>query len=301
MTTTRRLLYVALTRARDLLVVTGPEAEGEGEWPRLRDALLRESPFRVTVARPGEGLSALPVRAGWEPVATESPEGSEPAGVTEAPRRRLALTSNALQDIDFAWCPRRFHARHELRLSEQAPSVGDVYRGGGDRPEGALATATLDALVRTPDAGFSRGPARCWAYRRRAPRPEIAKTLVQRFAESEVGAAIADMPAAVMGRGLPYALALPRGRPRRRGDRHDGPRAARRGARGAAGWWCCAMLFPPKSARDHEGTLDAEALPRAPPATRSPSGSRRAARRGGGSRGGAVAGRAPLASGTCAR
>ncbi len=215
----RRLLYVALTRARDLLVVTGPEEDGEGEWPLLRDALRREAPSRVRVAAPGDVLPPVPVRARAEALGPAIPIAEVeaavepvvaaavgPGGVSEAvrPRRRLALAGEALQD--FGWCPRRFHARHELGLREHGAAASEAL-AGAEIVRRVLAVVDLAALAREPEAAFARACAAAGA-RALGASADAAALAVRRFADSAVGAAVAADPTVVMARGLAYAVAL---------------------------------------------------------------------------------------------
>ena len=202
----RRLLYVALTRARDLLVVTGPDGEGEGAWPVLRSAMLREAPFRVRVIRAGESGATVPVRARAE---VSDDDVARPVVVQpepEAPpvRRHLALASDALQD--FAWCPRRFQALHELGLREHT-GAGWAQATGADLARRTLAERPPAELVDDPARSFH---AWCAAHGERplGAAADVALALVKRFAALPLARALANDPSKVLGRALPWATRL---------------------------------------------------------------------------------------------
>ena len=205
----RRLLYVALTRARDLLVVTGPDGDGEGEWSVLRNALLAEAPFRVRVLPPGDAGSPVPVRARAEAADDDAARPAAPPTerAPKAPRRHLALASDALQD--FAWCARRFHALHDLGLREHTGAWWE-QSAGGDLARRALAHAPLAMLERAPDRTLT---AYCAAHGERATGAvaDAARALLRRFAATPLARALADDASLVMGRSLPWALRLDEG------------------------------------------------------------------------------------------
>ena len=200
----RRLLYVALTRARDLLVVAGPEEGGEGEWPVLRDALRREAPFRVRVLD-GEGDGAgVAVRARVEAGDEDPAAAPEPAAAPVAGKRRVSLACIAAQD--FAWCPRRFHALHDLGLRENAV--------GADASEGALrlfrevvAQTAPGRLVDAPDEAFARVCAALGA-RATGAEAEAARAMCRRLARTELLRRLAEDPSRLLGAMVPYATRL---------------------------------------------------------------------------------------------
>ncbi len=204
----RRLLYVALTRARDLLVVSGPDGDVEGPWPVLRAALRAEAPFRVRVIEPGAAAPSLPVRARTEAAEDENVVAEE-ARADEAapPRRRLALASATVQDV--AWCARRFHVLHDLGLREhtgawsEAAAAGDVVRR-------VLAQTAVDAVVSDPDGALA-GAAAAAGEQREGAVAEAARAALRRFAHSPLGRALAEDPARLLGASLPWAARLTEG------------------------------------------------------------------------------------------
>lgn len=133
----RRLLYVALTRARDLAIVSGPAHEGDGEWRTLSSALMKLAPAHVRVIKPGLDGPSIGVRATVASahtahmtleVATELPVQPQ------RPRpRKLAVHAEALNE--FARCPRRYAFRYELGAPEE-------------RSPGAPARSRVESLVR---------------------------------------------------------------------------------------------------------------------------------------------------------
>ncbi len=189
----RRLLYVALTRARDLAIVSGPVGEGDGDWRTLCPALLRLAPHAVRVIKPGLDGPAIPVRAtrasADDPSLAEStdapdepgPDSADPSlGAQDAPRenppriapRALSVNADALGE--FARCPRRFLHRYELGLPEDdGPAlprrqrmealVRALVRHGLPCPaghEGAVVSAALASEPEEDDA-VRAAAARC--------------------------------------------------------------------------------------------------------------------------------------------
>ncbi|MEZ4407570.1 MAG: UvrD-helicase domain-containing protein [Polyangiales bacterium] len=202
----RRLLYVALTRARDLLVVSGPDGNGEGEWNLLRGALLRDGPFRVRVTHAAD-VSATPpvtVRARRDDEGAERDEAAVPEAPTP-PRRRLAIAAPALQDL--AWCRRRFHALHDLGLREHGGAGGDH----GDAlalARAALTALPLDRVVSAPEASVARLRA-AGVGASGAASIDLAAAMLKRYAKTALAESLAAHPEWVLGRAVPWALSLP--------------------------------------------------------------------------------------------
>ncbi len=198
----RRMLYVALTRARDLLVVSGPAEGGEGDWGRLREALKGEAPFRVRVWSPGEEGDAVAVRARKEP--EDDDAGPKPAEVVASMggRRRLALLGGAMQDL--AWCSRRFHARHELGLREHGATQG-VSEEAGALARRVLLTLPWGRVVRDPEEALRRV---CAAGGLHASGVGAAGALsmLKRFAKTELARAVAADESLVVGKLVPWGL-----------------------------------------------------------------------------------------------
>lgn len=136
-----RLFYVATTRARDLLVLSGDAGKG---WRREVDGLLAEDPDALALLRPSPSAdSSLPGEAPPPMTQTSAlalpsnspPLSARPSNTAAAPLSTRALAAAALslrpptvaarlivapvtELADFAECPRRYQLRHELGLSE---------------------------------------------------------------------------------------------------------------------------------------------------------------------------------------
>jgi ATP-dependent helicase/nuclease subunit A len=132
----RRLLYVALTRARDLAIVSGPASEGDGEWRTLSTALMRLAPTNVRVIKPGLDGPSIGVRAGTAAGVTQGAlaVAAEPPSQPER-RRSASLAIHAEALTEFSRCPRRYAFRYELGAVEQ-------------RAPGAPARQRVEDLVR---------------------------------------------------------------------------------------------------------------------------------------------------------
>ncbi len=143
----RRLLYVALTRARDLLVVTGPDGDGDGSWSVLRNALRAESPWRVRVIEPAAAGPSVAVRARTESVDDDlAPEREARARRPWSPRGGGSRwPPSTVQDV--AWCARRFHVLHDLGLREHTGAWSEAA---------AAREVVRRVLAQTPD-GRARG------------------------------------------------------------------------------------------------------------------------------------------------
>lgn len=199
----RRMLYVALTRARDLLVVSGPAQEGDGDWARLRSALRGEAPFRVRVWEPGEDGHAVAVRARKEPDDADARPDEALAGDERAPRR-LALLGGAVQDL--AWCGRRFHARHELGLREHGATHG-VSEGAGALARRVLVEVPWSRVVDDPEEAL-RAVGAASGVHASGVGASGALAMLRRFAKTAVARAVAADGGAslLLGRAVPWGL-----------------------------------------------------------------------------------------------
>ncbi len=197
----RRMLYVALTRARDLLVVSGPTEGGEGDWGRLRAALQGEAPFRVRVWASGEEGDAVAVRARKEAdddTAARTPEAVMPSGG----RRRLALLGGAVQDL--AWCARRFHARHELGLREHGATHG-VAEEAGALARRVLLMLPWARVVHDPEEALRRVCAAAGLHASGVGGVG-ALAMLKRFAKTDLSRAVAADEGLVVGKRVPWGL-----------------------------------------------------------------------------------------------
>jgi ATP-dependent helicase/nuclease subunit A len=138
----RRLLYVALTRARDHLVLSGEASRGRaGGWrahveeaAAARPELVR----RVPVAEAGTFAAGPPVAGEPPPVPAAQPPVTAPplASPASVPAIRIAVTELA----EYARCPRRHRFTRVLGLAE--PALGGASAPGDD-PGRATARGTL--------------------------------------------------------------------------------------------------------------------------------------------------------------
>jgi ATP-dependent helicase/nuclease subunit A len=147
----RRLLYVALTRARDLLVLSG---EGnKSTWRGLvgaalagREDLRREVTYEAVRAAGegfGVGVKAVEAAPAGGAVAAAPPRL---AGPPPLPAVRMAVTALA----EFARCPRRHLLGRVLGLEEPRPPSA----APADDPARATARGTLaHAMLSEPDLG----------------------------------------------------------------------------------------------------------------------------------------------------
>jgi ATP-dependent exoDNAse (exonuclease V) beta subunit len=200
----RRLLYVALTRARDLLVVSGPDGDAEGLWPVLRRALCAEAPFHVRIIAPGAAGPSLPVRSGTETPDDEGPDLNEAPLPDPLPRRKLALAASTVQDV--TWCPRRFHLLHDLGLREhtgvwsEAAAADTVLRR-------VFAQTPLWEMLDDPDRALVHTLAATGELRESAV-ADTARNALRRLVASALGRALARDPSCVLGVSLPWAVRL---------------------------------------------------------------------------------------------
>jgi ATP-dependent helicase/nuclease subunit A len=160
-----RTLYVALTRARDLLVLSGKMASTRnGSWRQILDEAL-DSSTSVRAAVKDVDVEQLPP-AGPPPVA--APERAERSNqrvqrALDRARSPVLPAGNELvlpvtQLQDFFLCPRRYHYAHEIGLSEhpvvlELPEEAEAREEGGPaadagdpRRRGTLAHALLEKV-----------------------------------------------------------------------------------------------------------------------------------------------------------
>jgi len=210
----RRLLYVALTRARDYLVLSGGgERDAKGSWWSLVAAAGGNLVRRVPI---GEAATL----AVADPVAPAPPPPERPAEPVRPPRLAspapLAAVRVAVTDLaEYARCPRRhFFSRH-LGLPEPAPAAG----APGDDPARATARGTLaHAMLSELDLGAPplerRAQLEASATRRgydpRSPAVRRILADVLRFLASPAGDRLAALArSGALRREVPFLLRLP--------------------------------------------------------------------------------------------
>ncbi len=138
-----RTFYVALTRARDVLILSGQVAKPpQGSWRRTLDVLVEDSPSlkaRVRDVFVEEIPAPAPVpRVSQEP--EESVRARAQAALASArtlpPVQPRTVVFPVTQLQDFFLCPRRYMYAHEVGLSEH-PMVFELQEG----PDGELVEA----------------------------------------------------------------------------------------------------------------------------------------------------------------
>ena len=158
-----RLLYVALTRARDRLIVSeGAMLQG---WARQIRNFLGDEIFAALVNSGAEQLvterAGTKIRLMRPECARASPEISpavdslvnDDRGWATLVRRRLSFESPRSQELvisptalaDFDRCPRQFHFRHRLKLPEHGGAEA-VSHSGGASGMGTVVHAVLERL-----------------------------------------------------------------------------------------------------------------------------------------------------------
>jgi ATP-dependent exoDNAse (exonuclease V) beta subunit len=213
-----RLFYVQITRARDRLLLAGRVISG---------SILSEVVMPEVEALSAQGL--LEVVADVAPLETVLPAAPRPIpdatdlslSVTRArrsaPEVRL-LEVPVTQVEDFALCPRRFRARHLLKLPEfpeartpPSPEV-DTDVAGDPRRRGTLAHAVLERLdfahARTePARALSRAMDRAGA-----PHSEDLVGRLTPFVSGEYASRLGELDPRRIERELPFSLAVEAGR-----------------------------------------------------------------------------------------
>jgi ATP-dependent exoDNAse (exonuclease V) beta subunit len=150
-----RLLYVAMTRARDRLILSGQTRRQAGTWRATLERILAGNPaLRSAVQTLGPKdleVSRAPVPDPPAPKLAPSIEADRALNRVRAPRRpapaRVILPVTHLQD--FFLCSRRFHYAHQAGLSEFPWGLGFAAsreRGGRDpKAQGILAHHLLES------------------------------------------------------------------------------------------------------------------------------------------------------------
>jgi ATP-dependent exoDNAse (exonuclease V) beta subunit len=212
----RRLLYVALTRARDRLVLSGEASRGE-TWRGLVEAALEARPdlaVRVPIEEAGTFAAGAPL----PPAETLAEAAPAPATAPRlAPPPRLAAVRVAVTDLaEYARCPRRHHLARVLRVPEPRGERGASF----DDPGRATARGTLaHAMLSETDLGAPplerRAQLEAAAARRghdpRAPGVRRIAREISRFLDSDGGRALARAAReGRLAREVPFLLRLDR-------------------------------------------------------------------------------------------
>ncbi len=154
----RRLLYVAVTRARDFLVLSGRAAQKQDSWRLWIDETAPEAVRRglLRIVRNPEAAVAKVQRAPVEPLEIDRLPPCDHPDVRrlEAPHRAasVTLTVPVTQLADAVACARRYQLLHELGFEEHpgpdGPSAGES--AAGTAPANALGTLAHRLLELVP-------------------------------------------------------------------------------------------------------------------------------------------------------
>ena len=193
----RRLLYVAMTRARDHLVLSGEASNGAESWRGLVEAAAVERPElvrRIAIEEAGSAEAGAPLEElTTTPVPVPALVPPRLAGAPAIAALRTAVTELA----EYARCPRRHHLGRVLGLPEPHGARGATP----DDPGRATARGTLaHAMLAEADLAappLERRAQLAAAAARRgydARSPGVRRILVEvaRFADAEGGRALAE-------------------------------------------------------------------------------------------------------------
>jgi ATP-dependent helicase/nuclease subunit A len=165
----RRLFYVAVTRARDFLVLSGRAAKKEESWRLWIDQVAPEAVeggLLKLVRDPGAAPAFAPAGPPADPEAlaalgpAEHPEVDRLAAAVSSATATVAATVTQLADA--AMCARRYQLLHELRLEERPDPEHPLSDPLGDEPGspatalGTLAHRLLELVPLELDAGQRR-------------------------------------------------------------------------------------------------------------------------------------------------
>jgi ATP-dependent exoDNAse (exonuclease V) beta subunit len=211
----RRLLYVALTRARDHLVLSGEAPRGGDTWRGLVEAAVQareELAARIPLADAATATVGAPLPPA---AATAAAAPAAAARPSLAPPPRIAAVRTAVTDLaEYARCPRRHHLGRLLGIPEpRGAAVANADDPARATVRGTLAHAMLAETDLSAPPLERRAQMAAAALRRgydpsAAPLRRILAE-IGRFAESEGGRALAE--AARRGRlwrEVPFLLRL---------------------------------------------------------------------------------------------
>jgi ATP-dependent exoDNAse (exonuclease V) beta subunit len=230
----RRLLYVALTRARDRLLLSGGKERGASDsWWCLLDERLRDDP-RLRGLVEDVDVETLPPPQEAEPEEAEPSE--QEARIEAAVQRVYEDTAPAEPEMavvgveavrDFLACPRRYRYVHRLGLRAEgtpweAPpreSLPYIERDAWGAPAPSPASRML-ALLRVVDFRLAQAS----ASERRAHLETLVReagwdegedgvgealATVERFLGTAFARRLATAPVSSVHRALPFVLTLP--------------------------------------------------------------------------------------------
>ncbi|HZR09111.1 MAG TPA: UvrD-helicase domain-containing protein [Myxococcales bacterium] len=239
----RRLFYVAVTRARDLLILSGRRARNEESWREWIDQISGDAEARglLRIVRDCNAAPALP----WsgpavDPATFGAPSTSFPAPpstgcpappsagcparadvariAAAAPDSQVTLSAPVTQLADASVCPRRYQLLHELRLEERPDPEHPLPDPLGEEPGspatalGTLAHRLLELAPLQLDAGARRRElARLLRLEGEDPsaHAEVLDAACA-FLDSPLARRMAAAPSKRLHRELPFMLRLSR-------------------------------------------------------------------------------------------
>ena len=185
-----RLLYVALTRAEEHLILSYTRTKSKRAWARLAESKLVEStaewdavPHERELESPyGEKFRVRILLARDAPAATQldlfaadAPHADLVARAPAGSQHESALTVTAV--AQFADCPRRYYLGSYLGWQGRRVKLADLEDGGGDlEPGGSLRASDLGKAVHALLAGAASAN----------PHPDALR-LADTFRQSELG------------------------------------------------------------------------------------------------------------------
>jgi ATP-dependent exoDNAse (exonuclease V) beta subunit len=222
---TRRLFYVAVTRARDLLVLSGRAARKDESW-RLFIDQVAEAAVQRGLLRVARDPSHLEEAESTGPAV--DPEGIDalaPAAHADVERiaremgpAQATLSAPVTQLADASICPRRYQLLHELGLEERPEAdrpLPDPLGEEGGTPAAALGTLAHRLLELAPlglDAGRRREELEK-VLRLEGEDPGAHAEVLDAacaFLDSPIARRMAGLPGNRLHRELPFLLRLTR-------------------------------------------------------------------------------------------
>jgi len=229
----KRLLYVALTRAQDLLIISGPrpserQMETGSTWRAALESFALAGGLEAGLIRRLEGREDIP------DFETDPPAGFDPAGAEEAlpearaeaarlaarvlepprPPARLVISVSALEDL--ALCPRLFLRRRLLlepadyARPSSPPSAPDRALDPTQRGQWLhKILERMDFAAPGETAGLVEAAAGSLRFRPSAEEKEEMAGLVDLFLASPLGRRLAGLPGADLSREVPFSLQVP--------------------------------------------------------------------------------------------
>jgi len=229
----KRLLYVALTRAQDLLIISGPgpterQLETGSTWRAALEGFALAGGLEAGLIRRLEGREEIPdfetdLPAGFDPTGEGEPSPEIRAEATrlaarilEPPRppARLVISVSALEDL--ALCPRLFLRRRLLlepadyARPKPAPSTPDRVLDPTQRGQWLhKILERIDFAAPDQTAGLVEAAAGSLLFRPSVQEKEEMAGLVDLFLASPLGRRLAGLTGAGLSREVPFSLQVP--------------------------------------------------------------------------------------------